>query len=71
MMYGNGYPVPVDKIGELQKQFTALEYEVEEGRQMGGNWYWFRVKCKAEDIPLHVARLKESLDLKKINPEII
>lgn len=56
----NGKKFTLEKIKDLQEQFRSLGYEVEEG-EFVGHWYWFRIKCKPEEIPFHVQRLKENL----------
>jgi hypothetical protein len=59
-IFGKGHTIDMDKLRDYQKQFRDLGYEVEEG-EYAGNWYWFRVKCKHDEILDHVKRLKESL----------
>lgn len=54
------FPVDKKSIKDLQKQFRDLGYEVEEA-SYAGYWYWFRVKCTAEEIPMHVNILKEKI----------
>ncbi len=57
------HEISMKQLRSLQKQFKKLGYEVEEGNFLG-IWYWFRIHCKAEEIPYHVERLKSNLKIK-------
>ncbi len=56
------FGVDLEKIRDLQEQFTKLGYEVEEA-EFAGVWYWFRVKCTADEIISHAEQLKNNLIL--------
>ncbi len=55
--------ISMEQLRDFQKQFKELGYEVEEC-EFVGQWYWFRVHCKPEEIPFHVERLKSNLKIK-------
>ena len=59
-IFGKNHTVSLDKIRDYQKQFRDLGYEVEEA-DFVGQWYWFRVKCKWDEIINHVNILKEKI----------
>ena len=60
-IFGKDHTIDMVKLRDYQKQFRDLGYEVEENSDFAGEWYWFRVKCKHDEILDHVKRLKESL----------
>ncbi len=47
-------------IENLTKLFNELGYQTENAETVG-EWYWFRVRCKNDEIMGHVNILKEAL----------
>lgn len=61
--------VSKEAIKNLQDIFRRLGYEVEEANY-AGEWKWFRVHCKPEEVKSNVERLTEALrgfDRRKIS----
>lgn len=60
IIFGNNHIIVMEKLRDYQEQFKTLGYEVEEA-EFAGQWYWFRVHCKYDEIIKHVNRIKENL----------
>jgi hypothetical protein len=60
-IFGKDHTIDMEKLRDYQRQFRDLGYEVEEDADFAGEWYWFRVKCKHDEILEHVKRLKDNL----------
>lgn len=48
----------LEQIEFLKTQFLSEGYEVEEVDDFCGKWIWLRVKCKYDEIPSYVEKLK-------------
>jgi hypothetical protein len=49
--------ITLEQVKIMQTAFRKLGYQVD-GEFFAGEWYWFRIKCKSEEIPHHLERLK-------------
>lgn len=61
-IFGKDSEISMKTLKSYKEQFKDLGYEVEEGTFVG-EWYWFRVHCKCEEIMFHVNRIKHNLVL--------
>ena len=52
--------VDLDYLNKLKITFQDLGYEYETAK-FAGEWFWFRVKCKLEDIEENLKIIKENI----------
>ena len=64
----NRFKISKNALSRLEEIFRKLNYEVDGTNNFAGEWFWFRVFCKNDEIMGHVNILKEALKDFELTP---